>query len=991
MRDLKPAAHDIDVPYPGPIPFEFKHRSLFFGREHEANELLALVKAHPAVLLYSQSGAGKTSLLNASLKPMLEKAEFKVVGPARVRGRFPASLNPDRVNPYVYNALASLSEAKADTSGLAGMTLASYLKGKLPTDEQGNLTERCVLVLDQFEELFTLNPEFWRHRRGFFEQVGKALEDPFLRVVFAMREDYIAEMDPYESLLPEKLRTRFRLERLRTRPALAAVAEPLGVEPWKQLGREFAPGVAEKLVENLREIPSKTDHEGRPVKGEFIEPLQLQVVCQSIWKNLKPGTKLITEQHLKEYGDINKALTIFYEDCVRRAVAAANEAREPGGPELSEGTLRAWFDAALLTETGKRAMVFRGAQSTARIPNAAVDELEKNHIIRAELRDGERWYELSHDRFIQPIKESYKNWLLGQPGAERTRLRLEEKATAWYAKRDASLLLDAGEVREARRYERELGLAYGPAVQAFLSASETAIQKRRAEAKAKSTRILKWALGVALVGFITAAGVGVYAYDRAEEANQQRARALSEKGRADLKATEADEQRTIAERETVAAVRAAAEAKEASEAAIKAREAESRARREAQASERAAKAREAAANQREAAAKKREADARAEEKAAQDAKALALDRAQKAEDREKAALKAQADAEAREKAAQAAKNAALAEKADAEERELRANDQARSLALELEMLRGTTKETGDASYAEGLRLEADEKLVEAAQRYSQAITSYRTAGNRIGEVTVGARLGDVNLRRKDYAGAHNAYAAVLKVYQSSRDVEGEATLQRKIGSAYLQQAGDNPNAPELGRALEQFNKSLAFYAGREDKAGMEARAATLDSIGDVYLASKDFPRAIEKYIESERLYDKAENKAGEAQMDFMTAYAYQVQGDHLTKSGKGQEAEVSYEKAVSFYKESLGNRPEEDLAARVETLDHLVEVSRILGEAADADGFHRQAEVLRTKRQQQQQQQQQQRQQQQQQQQQLQQQLQQQQQQKPEQKKGDPN
>src|ERR1044071_4181162 len=89
-----------DKPYPGPVPFQRKDQPLFFGREHETDELVSLITAHPIVLLYSQSGAGKTSLLNAGLIPLLERLEFKVVGPARVRGKIPEGFDYARSNPF---------------------------------------------------------------------------------------------------------------------------------------------------------------------------------------------------------------------------------------------------------------------------------------------------------------------------------------------------------------------------------------------------------------------------------------------------------------------------------------------------------------------------------------------------------------------------------------------------------------------------------------------------------------------------------------------------------------------------------------------------------------------------------------------------------------------------------------------------------------------------------------------------------------------------
>ena len=46
--------------YVGPRPFEKEDRKLFFGRDHEARELLSLIIAHSEVLLNAPSGAGKT-------------------------------------------------------------------------------------------------------------------------------------------------------------------------------------------------------------------------------------------------------------------------------------------------------------------------------------------------------------------------------------------------------------------------------------------------------------------------------------------------------------------------------------------------------------------------------------------------------------------------------------------------------------------------------------------------------------------------------------------------------------------------------------------------------------------------------------------------------------------------------------------------------------------------------------------------------------------
>ena len=47
-----------------------------------------------------------------------------------------------------------------------------------------------------------------------------------MKVVFVMREEYIAQLEPFADLLPEKLRPRMHLERLRGNSARNAVVKP---------------------------------------------------------------------------------------------------------------------------------------------------------------------------------------------------------------------------------------------------------------------------------------------------------------------------------------------------------------------------------------------------------------------------------------------------------------------------------------------------------------------------------------------------------------------------------------------------------------------------------------------------------------------------------------------------------------------------------------------------------------------------------------------
>jgi hypothetical protein len=154
-------------PYVGPRPFTTNDRDIFFGRNQEAIELTALIKAHPEVLLYAQSGAGKTSLLYAQVMPTLDlEEEFDVLRPARVRSQ-ESSVIPDQKisNIYMFNALKDLSDDQLSVLERSQFTLADYLERRprspvrreseesvKPSSQSLELRLPRVVVFDQFEE-----------------------------------------------------------------------------------------------------------------------------------------------------------------------------------------------------------------------------------------------------------------------------------------------------------------------------------------------------------------------------------------------------------------------------------------------------------------------------------------------------------------------------------------------------------------------------------------------------------------------------------------------------------------------------------------------------------------------------------------------------------------------------------------------------------------------------------------------------------------------
>jgi hypothetical protein len=439
-------------PYVGTRPFDREDSENFFGRDREAGDLFSLVLAVPVVLIYAASGAGKSSLLNAGLIPRLVKEGFQVLGPAEVTGPVPPEIL-EITNIYRFHTLCELNGDLpcpiAAASELGSLGLPEFL-GRLDEQEPGRPR---VLLLDQFEKFFTVNIAQSEQRRAFIEELAQASRAPsWLKVVFAMREEYIAQFEVFAHSLPDKLRTRMRLEPLRERAAVEAIRGPLErIGLFFEKGEKDSDNPAEALVRELLKIRVDIGrNESREITGEFVEPIQLQVVCQDMWRNfpddlkayaaepqgLPREKKIITREQIK-IGDVDHALAQHYDRAIENAVRASG---------TSEGQLRRWFDSSLITGAGERGIALDSSDETKQLPETALEVFLDQRLVRKESRGGSVWYELTHDRFIEPIQRSNRAWFEQRADSEALRRRLEAKAQI------PGAFLDESETRDAEAF-----------------------------------------------------------------------------------------------------------------------------------------------------------------------------------------------------------------------------------------------------------------------------------------------------------------------------------------------------------------------------------------------------------------------------------------------------------------------------------------------------------------------------------------------------------
>ncbi|NCP86288.1 hypothetical protein GW781_06205 [bacterium] len=489
-------------PYVGPRAF--KRGEKLYGREQETSELLDLWIAERIVMLYAPSGAGKSSLLNACIFPGLETNGFEPRSTIRLNHEPPSAAElDDTFNRYVYSALLSMEEAlpahqRFTPNDLATLTLQQYLlryRERAKALSPGYDDSRAVaLLIDQGEEIITVDPANREAKQGFFNQLGQVLRDPNIWCLFALREDYVARLDSYIKPVPTGFSTRYRLRLLQATMALACVQKPAAEQ-----NVEFVNEAAQKLIDDLRQIQvQQLDGTIQEQLGLYVEPVQMQVVCRRLWRELDSAQNQITLEELKNFGDVDQALADYYN--IRVAAVGVQTG-------VRERAVREWFDRKLITAQAIRGQVLMAPNASDGLENVAIWALEKDYLIRAEKRGGSTWFELSHDRLIRPVRASNETWF-------DDHLSLVQRAADVWSQQNRSegMLLFGKDYLEAEKWAVENSDQLLPVEQEFLHACHSYHQQQQRERR--TNLIVRALLAISLV----ALAVAVFMFVRAVKA-----------------------------------------------------------------------------------------------------------------------------------------------------------------------------------------------------------------------------------------------------------------------------------------------------------------------------------------------------------------------------------------------------------------------------------------------------------------------------------------
>ena len=421
-------------PFVGPEPLDVGQP--LHGRRRETEELSNLLVGKRIVLLFSPSGAGKTSLIRAGLLSRLQRYDIQALPIVRLGYRDPECRRDASINRYSLAMLSALEGMRPEGARRSARELCDYTLQRyfdecvfesMERDAEGR-PKYPLLILDQFEELF-VDPLDTVCKREFLVELGDLLRGDAqsksgaeggaaIWALFAIREDRVAELQPYLDFIPTSLAFRYRLDALGVDAGREVIRE---TAKTPQTGDAWVEGEVPGVIVNDLSTVSVLGEDGKEKlqPGPALEPVQLQIVCRGLWdKVVKAEGRAITVGDVTSHGhsEVNRALADFYNEEVAKAV---------DDTDVSERALREWIESELISSSGVRTQCLYEPAMFGE-DNCAIRRLIDAHVLRLEKRAGRDWIELPHDRLVGPIRKANSDW------SEENLKPFQKRANQWH-------------------------------------------------------------------------------------------------------------------------------------------------------------------------------------------------------------------------------------------------------------------------------------------------------------------------------------------------------------------------------------------------------------------------------------------------------------------------------------------------------------------------------------------------------------------------------
>jgi WD40 repeat protein len=274
-------------PYQGLSAFKEEDADFFFGQEKFVNNLVEVTQTQPLVAVVGPSGSGKSSVVYAGLIPKLRKEGNWLIESFRL-GKEPflslASALVRQLEPA-----AGETQQLREAVGLAGdlqngrITLQQVVSRIL----ERNSEKRLLLVIDQFEELYTLC-QVKQEQRLFADALLTEIAQQNITLVATLRADfygYVLSYRPARDVLQEftpQLLSSMKREELQQAIEL----------PAQKLEVQLEPQLTQHILDDVGEEPGNL-------------PL-LEFALTRLWE--KQINRELTHQAYEEIGGVKKAI-----------------------------------------------------------------------------------------------------------------------------------------------------------------------------------------------------------------------------------------------------------------------------------------------------------------------------------------------------------------------------------------------------------------------------------------------------------------------------------------------------------------------------------------------------------------------------------------------------------------------------------------------------------------------------------------------------------
>lgn len=388
-------------PWKGLSSYTYQDAERFYGRDHELKDIVSIIKQNAFTTLYGISGAGKTSIINAGLFPLLDKQSFL---PIYIRldhnvGHVPYDT---QIIKAVDNALLFI---EAESENIIGNDIDSELD-KLWLYfhshrfwSKDNHIINPIIFIDQFEEIFTKNEEtdnIW----SFFntidslqystptERILNAMEnaDNFVsfseeqnfRIVFSMREDFLARLEDYSYNIPALRKNRIGLKPLNGLQALEVILKPRPEMVTRKVALHIISKVVGKTI---------TDNE-RKLEATSVDTSILSLFCTELYNYAMSDNK----------GEISIPLVDLYGGNILEWFYDRNMQSLPKQTYV-------YLENQLLTHSGFRNSVALENLLENGVLQEQLDLLAENRIIRIEDVNHNLRVEFTHDVLCKIAKK----------------------------------------------------------------------------------------------------------------------------------------------------------------------------------------------------------------------------------------------------------------------------------------------------------------------------------------------------------------------------------------------------------------------------------------------------------------------------------------------------------------------------------------------------------------------------------------------------------